>query len=209
MKAPTVTAHQRFAKEVLRTLQDHLAPAEVTFRGSHLAGDADEYSDVDLHARVSRRLDDEFFDSLAARLEERFGRLSVRYDPEYKDDTRVQYLTITLHEFPIFWRLDLIVTSDCESPRKYPDPFPDWSATTSAFWNLVWAVKYCKRGNPEAADHYAASACDKLRIGRVGYSDDAVKALLVRLANAGDVDGELIARLRDELLAEPSWDSRR
>ena len=195
---------RRFGHDVLATLQRHLAPGEVTFRGSLLSGDADEYSDVDLHARVRHRLDQEFFDSLAACLEKRFGRLTVRYDPDNRNDTRAQYLTITLHEYPIFWRLDLIVTSDRDSPRKYPDPFPEWSVATSAFWNLVWAVKYGKRGRPEVASDYMAAACDKLRTDRVRFSNDGVRALLVRLATTGDVEGELIAKLRNELPADPS-----
>ena len=195
---------RRFGDDVLATLQRHLAPAEVTFRGSLLSGDADEYSDVDLHARVRCRLDQELFGSLAACLTERFGRLTVRYDPDYRNDTRAQYLTITLHEYPIFWRLDLVVTSDRDSPRKYPDPFPEWSVATSAFWNLVWAVKYGRRGRPEVAADYVAAACDKLQTDRLGFSDDGVRALLVRLAATGGVDGELMAKLRNEALADPS-----
>ena len=195
---------RRFANDVLTTLRRHLAPGEVTFRGSHLSGDADEYSDIDLHARVRRRLDQQFFDSLTACLTERFGRLTVRYDPDYRNDTRAQYLTVTLHEFPIFWRLDLIVTSERESPHKYPDPFPEWSVATSAFWNLVWAVKYGKRGRPEVADDYMAAACNKLRIDMEGYSNAAVHALLARLADTAEVDGELLAKLRDEVPAAPS-----
>ena len=195
---------RRFADDVLTTLRQHLAPGEVTFRGSHLSGDADEYSDVDLHARVRRRLDEEFFDSLAACLAERFGRLTVRYDPDYRNDTQAQYLTITLHEFPIFWRLDLIVTSDLASSRKYPDPFPEWSVATSAFWNLVWAVKYGKRGKPEVADDYAAAACDKLRIDTSRYSNASAHALLALLSDTGDVDGELLAKLGSEVPADPS-----
>ena len=45
---PFMTTIRRFADDVLATLQQHLAPAEVTFHGSLLSGDADEYSDVDL-----------------------------------------------------------------------------------------------------------------------------------------------------------------
>ena len=190
-----------FASDVLATLREHLAPAEVTFRGSHLSGDADEYSDVDLHARVRRRLDEEFFDSLTACLAERFGRLSVRYDPDHRNDTRAQYLTVTLHEYPVFWRLDLLVTSDMECPRKYPDPFPEWSVATSAFWNLVWAVKYGRRGKPEVADDYVAAACGKLRTGRMRFSDDALRTLLARLAATSDVDDDLIAKLCIEIPA--------
>ena len=44
-----------FAGDVRDTLADHLAPAEVSFRGS-LAGDAhDEYSDVDCWRRSTPR----------------------------------------------------------------------------------------------------------------------------------------------------------
>ncbi len=97
-----MTTIRRFADDVLATLQQHLAPAEVTVRGSLLSGDADEYSDVDLHSRVRRRLDQEFFDSLTACLTERLGSLPVRYDPDYRNDAQAQVLKITLHEFPIF-----------------------------------------------------------------------------------------------------------
>ena len=197
-----MTTIQRFANDVLTTLRQHLAPGEVTFRGSLLSGEADEYSDVDLHAHVSRQLDQEFFDSQAACLAERFGRLTVRYDPDYRDDTQAQYLSITFHEMPIFWRLDLIVASDQESRHKYPDPFPEWSVATSAFWNLAWAVKYDRRGKQASADHYVAVACDKLQTARVAYSTAGVRALLARLAGTGDVDGELIAKLREEAPAD-------
>ncbi len=196
--------HRRFADDVLETLRGHLAPAEVTFRGSHLTGDADEYSDVDLHARVARQLDQEFFDSLTERLENRFGRLTARYDPDFRHDTRAQYVSINLHEYPIFWRLDLLVTSDRESPRKHPDPFPEWSVPTSAFWNLVWAVKYERRGRPEVAGDYVAAACDKLRTARLEFSDGAVRTLLAMLSDTGDVERELIAKLRAEMPARPS-----
>ena len=99
---------QQFANDILITLRQHMTPGKVTFRGSFLSGDADEYSDVDLHAQISHQLDQEFFDSLIACLAERFGRLTVRYDPDYRNNTQAQDLRITLHEFPIFWRLDLV-----------------------------------------------------------------------------------------------------
>ena len=198
-----MTPHWRFAHDVLEALRDHLAPGEVTFRGSHRTGDTDEYSDVDLHARVQCRLDEEFFDSLTACLEQRFGPLKARYDPDYRNDTRAQYLSINLHDYPIFWRLDLLVTSCRENPRKYPDPFPEWSVTTSAFWNLVWAVKYDRRGKPDVAGDYMAAACDKLRTARLEFSYDAVRTLLARLAATGDVDAELISKLRREVPAGP------
>lgn len=195
---------QRFANQVLTTLRQHLAPGEVALRGSFLSGVADEYSDIDLHAQIHQQLDQQFYDSLLACLSERFGSLTVRYDPAYENDMLAQDLRITLHEFPIFWRIDLLVTSDRESPRKYPDPFPDWSVATSAFWNPVWAVKYGKRGKPDVASDYMAAACNKLQIDRVRFSHNSVHSLLVVLTDKHDVDGELTTKLRYELLASPS-----
>ena len=81
--------------------------------------------------------------------------------------------------------------------------FPEWSVATSAFWNLVWAVRYGKRGKPEVADEYVPAACDKLQVDTVRFSDKDVRALLTRLADTGDVDGELIAKLRNDVPANP------
>ena len=194
---------QRFANDVLTTLQQHLAPGDVTFRGSFLSGDADEYSDVDLHAQVHQQLDEEFFDSLKACLKERFGRLTVRYDPDYRNDRQAQDLRITLRNFPIFWRIDLVVASDRKTPRKHPAPFPEWSVATSAFWNLVWAVKYSRRGKPEVASDYMAAACDKLQIDRMRFSHNSVQTLLAVLIDTDGVDVELATKLGDEASADP------
>ena len=82
--------------------------------------------------------------------------------------------------------------------------FPEWSVATSAFWNLVWAVKYGKRGKPEVADESVAVACDKLQVDTVSFSNEGVRALLVRLADTGDVDGDLIAKLPQRGAREPA-----
>lgn len=195
---------QRFANDVVSTLRQHLAPGEVSLRGSFFSGDADEYSDIDLYAQIHQQLDQHFYASLLTCLNERFGSLTVRYDPAYQSDVQAQDLRITLHESPIFWRIDLLVTSDRESPRKYPDPFPDWSVATSALWNLVWAVKYGNRGKPEIADDYISAACDKLQIDKVGFSHNSVRSLLVVLMDTHDVDGKLVTKLRNELPVSPS-----
>ena len=127
----------------------------------------------------------------------------MRYDPVYQNDVRTQDLRITLHEFPIFWRIDLLVTSDRRSPQKYPSPFPKWSIATSAFWNLVWAVKYGKRGKPDVASDHTAAACTKLQIDGMSFSYNNVRSLLVVLMDTHDVDGELVTKLRNELPASP------
>ena len=92
-----------------------------------------------------------------------------------------------------------MVTSDHVTSRKFPGPFPEWSVATSAFWNLVWAVKYDRRGQPDVADDYMAAACAKLSIRTMGHSANGVEQLLNRLAEKDDVDTELIDKLRGVL----------
>lgn len=194
-------SNQEFADSVIDTLREYLATGDVAFFGSHRTGQADEYSDVDICARIDRPLDDEFFASLMACIEEQFGRTTVRYDPDYRDDPQTQDLRFTLYDFPIFWKIDLVVTSDHVTSRKFPDPFPDWSVATSALWNLVWSVKYDRRNRLDALDEYIAAACEKLCIDTVPYSVRGVKRMLDGLAERDDVDGELIDKLRGVLTA--------
>ena len=193
--------NQEFADSVIATLREHLATGHVAFFGSHRTGEADKYSDVDIRVRIDMPLDDDFFTSLTACIEERFGRTTVRYDPDYRYDPQVQDLRLTLYDFPIFWRIDLVVRSDCLTARKFPDPFPEWSVATSAFWNLVWAVKYDRRNRPDVADEYMAAACGKLRIDTVAFSMQGVELLLDKLAERDDVDVELVDKLRGVLTA--------
>ncbi|MCY3543331.1 MAG: nucleotidyltransferase domain-containing protein [Chloroflexi bacterium] len=193
--------NQEFADSVIATLRENLASDDVAFFGSHRTGEADEYSDVDIRARIDRPLDELFFTSLTACIEERFGRTTVRYDPDYRDDPQTQDLRLTLYDFPIFWRIDLVVTSDCPTARKFPNPFPEWSVATSALWNLVWAVKYDRRNQLDAADEYMAAACGKVCVDTVTYSVQGVKRMLDWLSEKDDVDGELIDKLRGVLTA--------
>ena len=58
--------NQEFADSVIAALREHLASDDVAFFGSHRTGEADEYSDVDIRARIDRPLDEDFFASLTA-----------------------------------------------------------------------------------------------------------------------------------------------
>lgn len=188
-----------FANRVIRTLSEHLATEDIEFFGSHRTGNADEYSDVDIRARIGRPLNAAFFNDLNDCIEKNFGRMTVRYDPDYRNDPQTQDLRFTLYDFPIFWRIDLVVVSDQVTSRKFPSPFPEWSITTSALWNLVWAVKYDRRSMSDAADEYMAAACDKLCAQAVRFSFNGVEELLNRLAIEDDVDFELVEKLRRAL----------
>ena len=78
--------NQEFAGSVIATLREHLATDDVAFFGSHRTGGADEYSDVDIRARIDRPFDDEFFNNLNDCIKKIFGRMTVRYDPDYRDN---------------------------------------------------------------------------------------------------------------------------
>ena len=144
-----MTIHQ-FGNEVRDVLRRHLEPAKVTFLGSFASGKVDEYSDVDLEVNVQVELTQGFFDSLLECLKRQFGALSMRYDPQQKHDRMAQNVRVNFHDYPVFWRIELDIRSDRDACQKCPSPFPEWSVATSAFWNVVWAVKRARRGEMDA-----------------------------------------------------------
>ena len=189
---------EEYGSEVLALLKTHLGLGKVTFRGSFASGEVDECSDVDLMAEVHQELDQSFFDSLVKCLEDRFGPLSLRYDPDYRDNRMAQGLRINFHDLPVFWRIDLNITSDRDCPQKWPAPFPEWSVATSAFWNVAWAVKRSKRGGTDA-DHYMVCACEKVKRPKLDYSEENALALLSELSQFPDVDRVLISKLKNSI----------
>ena len=156
-----MTIHQ-FGNEVLDVFRRHLSPGKVDCLGSFASGKVDEYSDVDLEVNVHVELTQGFFDSLLACLKRQFGALSVRCDPEQENDRMAQNVRVNFHDFPVFWRVELDFRSSRNTSKKWPSPFPEWPIATSAFWNVVWAVKRAGRGEKDAG-HHMNSACEKLR----------------------------------------------
>ena len=193
----------QFGNVVLALLQKHLHPGKVCFRGSFASGDVDEYSDVDLQADVRVELTETFFKNIVKCLQDRFGTLSMRYDPDYKHDRMSQGLRINFHGLPVFWRIDLNITSDRDCSQKWPSPFPEWSVATSAFWNVAWAVKRSRRGKTDA-DHYMFCACNKLERETVNYSDANAIMLLSELSRRDDVDKVLLSKMEEEILCQQS-----
>ena len=193
-----MTTHQ-FGSKVLDVLRRHFSPGTVDFRGSFASGKVDEYSDVDLEAKVHVELTQGFFDSLSACLKKHFGAFSVRFDPQQKDDRTAQDVRVNFHDYPVFWRVDLDILSSRETSQKWPSPFPDWSVATSAFWNVVWAVKRARRGEDDA-NHYMFSACEKLGRPGLDYSVENVETLLLDLCEFPDVDRVLLSKLRNEIV---------
>ena len=192
-----MTIHQ-FGNEVLDVLRRHFASGRVNFRGSFESGKVDDYNDVDLEVNVNVELTQGFFDSLDACLERQFGAFTMRFDPEQKDDRIAQNIMVNFHDLPVFWRVELDIRSDRDTPHKWPSPFPDWSVAASAFWNVVWAVKRARRGEGEAS-HFMISACEKLGRPRLNYSVENVETLLSELCKFPDVDTVLLSRLRNEI----------
>lgn len=192
-----MTIHQ-FGNEVVAVLRRHFSPGTVNYFGSFASGKVDEYSDVDLVASVQVELTQGFFDSLSACLEGRFGAFSMRYDPQQKNDRMAQNIMVNFHDYRIFWRVDLDIKTDRDTSQKWPSPFPDWSVATSAFWNVVWAVKRARRGENDA-NHYMFSACEKLGRPALDYSAENVETLLSDLCEFPDVDRALLSKLRSEI----------
>ena len=145
-----------FAREVSDELADHLAPAKVSFRGSFAEGTNDEYSDVDILARVASELDSRFFSDVEELQTGLYGPALIRYDPDYRGNVDSQHVRFSFYELPVFWRVDLEIASDQATAEKGPSPFPRWEVGTSALMNVVWAVKYHRRGLREAG--YGAPA---------------------------------------------------
>lgn len=188
----------QFGSKVLDVLRRHFSLGTVNFRGSFASGKVDDYSDVDLEALVHVELTQGFFDSLSACLKKHFGVFSVRFDPQQKDDRMAQNIMVNFHNFPVFWRIDLDIKSNLEASQKWPAPFPDWSVATSAFWNVVWAIKRVRRGEDDA-NHYMFSACEKLGKPGPDYSVENVETLLSDLCEFPDVDRALLSKLRGEI----------
>ncbi len=189
---------RQFGNAVLAVLRDHFSSGQVAFRGSFASGEVDDYSDVDLKAEVHEELNQEFFDDIVVCLQDRFGPLSLRYDPDYNDNRMAQDLRINFHHLPVFWRVEILIASDRDCTQKWPMPFPDWSVATSAFWNISGAVKQAKRGRTDA-DHYMACACEKLKRPKLVYSDENAATLLSELSIIPEVNKVLIAKLRNEI----------
>ena len=122
----------------------------------------------------------------------------MRYDPQQKNDRMAQNTMVDFHDIPVFWRVDLDIRSDQDTAHKWPSPFPDWCVATSAFWNVVWAVKRARRGEGDA-NHYMFSACEKMGRPGLDYSVANVETLLSELCEFPDVDRVSLSKLRNEI----------
>jgi hypothetical protein len=191
-----------FGHAVRISLSTYLAPADVQFRGSMADGTFDEFSDVDIRASVSIPLDGLFFAGLEGYLTKHFGPALIRYDPDYRNATTIQDIRFSFYDLPIFWRVDLLVESDCDSGRKYPDPFPDWDTGSSALMNVIWALKYSGRGKLDDANHHIAKACEKLGLNRLNYTLKNALILVNELGRRQDVDAILLGKAREIIESE-------
>ena len=193
-----------FADDIRLKLVKHLAPAEVYFRGSFAASQQDIYSDIDLQANVHCPLDDKFYASLEKFLTEAYGQALVRFDPDFKNNSNVQNVRFSFYRLPVFWRIDLTIEADKEADKKHPSPFPEWATGTSALMNIVWAVKYHKRGDAKAATRLLGSACEKVCEKSIAYSPDQILAFIDRLCGRVDCDVHLAENLAQVIRGEPN-----
>lgn len=169
----------------------------MSFRGSFAKSSYDNYSDVDLLAEVSSELDERFFCTLEYRLTDLYGSALVRYDPDHETSPVSQHVRFSFYELPVFWRVDLEIVSSAETNEKGPLPFPEWQVGTSALMNVVWEIKYHRRGRAEEADHYIASACEKLGVNERPYTMRVGLEVLKVLEERRDIDRILLAKTRE------------
>jgi len=188
-----------FSASVRVVLSRYVSPGIVELRGSISNGTFDQWSDVDLEASVERPLDAGFFCRLEALLQSFHGPALVRYDPDYRNDKRARDIRFSFYELPVFWRVDLIVHSNVDTERKYPDPFPEWSVGSSTLMNLMWALKYHLRKRREEADRYVSAACQKIGMKPMGYTTDNAVSILCELAGREDVNYVLLSKAREAI----------
>ena len=196
-----MNTNQELAQDIKLRLSNHLQPASVGFRGSFARGDFDEFSDIDMFARVHCELTNKFYQSLEGFLVRLYGPALIRYDPDRKNDTMSQSVRVSFHRLSVFWRLDLDVSSDKATDTKCPCPFPQWSAGNSALMNVIWAVKSFRRRRQREADHYLACACGKLAIRRVCFTGENAATVLGNLATRDDTDKVIVTKAREVLVA--------
>ena len=195
-----MTSIRDLANDIREKLEHHLDPARVTFGGSFAAGSYDEYSDIDLQADVHCELNGEFYSSLEGFLKGLYGAALLRYDPEFRENASAQNLRASFYDLPIFWRIDLTITSDKDAGTKWPCPFPEWSVGDSALMNVIWALKHHKRGDAASANHYLACACDKLGEARLQYSGENAAKVLSCLRERSDTDKLLVSKTHEAIM---------
>ena len=188
------------SENVRALLSGYLAPGLVVFRGSIAKGTFDEWSDVDIEARVQRPLNNSFFSGLEELLQRTHGPALVRYDPDYRKTTTAQDVRFSFYAVPVFWRVDLLISSSVETGRKYPDPFPHWSVGSSALMNVIWALKYHLRGRGDEADRYLKAACKKIGHEPMGFTRDSSAFILSELERREDVDAVLLSKTRQSIV---------
>lgn len=188
-----------FSENVRTLLSQYLAPGLVGVRGSIAKGTFDEWSDVDIEAGVQRPLDNSLFSGLEELLHRAHGPALVRYDPDYRNMTTAQHVRFSFYELPVFWRVDLLITSKLDTGRKYPDPFPHWAVGSSALMNVIWALKYHLRGRGDEADRYLKAACEKIGHEPMRFGRDTSALILSKLEYREDVDAVLLSKTRQSV----------
>lgn len=194
-----INSNEEFADDIRLALEQLWSPSTVIFRGSFAARTYDEFSDIDLQANIQAPLNEDFYLKLESFLCKRYGPFTMRYDPDHKNNIVCQDLRISIYSVSIFWRVDLNIESSKPCEAKYPNPFPPFSIPMSAFWNIVWGVKYRKRNKQQEAGHYLRCACEKLAIPIMPYTKNNASILLEKLSKIPEINKKLIKSLAKEI----------
>lgn len=196
--------------QLQRTLSAACAGSRVALRGSLARGEADLYSDIDLtwHVAATR------FGVACDELEQTLRRIdvvdSLRWDPDIDAPGR-RLAFARFVDDPLFWRIDLEVVAEGDSPTTPAPSGEPWSQTHSALMGAVAAIRALLRGDDATAAHDVSRGFEKIHIPvPVGSVADQILGLVETIYDADDSWALLAARIRDlhrEALMEGSADS--
>ncbi|MFE2375421.1 hypothetical protein [Streptomyces sp. NPDC059398] len=111
-----------FAQELQRALMAQCAGSVAALRGSLARGTSDPYSDIDIAWMVPSAQ----FDTCVAAVERCLGAVravvSLRSDPDVRRSCGRRLLFLAFRDMPLFWRLDLEITTLSSEPAEPAEP---------------------------------------------------------------------------------------
>jgi predicted nucleotidyltransferase len=156
-----------FAERILECLCSAVPGSTASLCGSLATGNADVYSDIDVHWIVAG----DSFEGAVSRTRKVLSTvgnvLSLRVDPDTRASVGYRLVFVRFASLPLFWRVDLEISipAGCQkagdSVRRSSLP-SDWSLPESALANAVAAIKAHQRNNDEAAHDLLRRAFERL-----------------------------------------------
>jgi len=126
--------------QLQQVLGDITPTAKVTVRGSLGSGAGDRLSDIDLMLSVDADDFEPCLLAIPAALERVRSVRLLRVDPATLNAVDRRLIFVLFRELPLFWRLDLEVSTSQSSSTHALSDVP-WSVPASALMNAIAAIK--------------------------------------------------------------------